>query len=647
MKKLKYIIALFCILISLPLTFVIWRTYRGLEREERAQMRFFAETLFDQMEKELSDLVQQEEGRGVDEYGHFFADAAGGGRGTALSPLARDDYREYIQGYLQNNPDGSFQTPLVADMGKVPVAMRRRISELREVNLLFNSKKFLVSSSPVVPLMKDLKKGGIQVEESHLSERYLKKTKQKTPSAYLGRKTQRVEEITLQQAYNIAGREDGLRLNKTGKKAQLKSPGQSAKIRDLDAAVGQADTRLYRHLEKAEDKKEANSTTGKPAGQRFQVEVAPFQSVVIDGSRVFVFRRIGIDNQIYRQGFVVLVKPLMQHLAGQYFENQPLAGFSSLLMQKKEQGSVKTLVRSGVHLSGVGFSIKRTFPPPFGFLAVTLEAETIPSSPARRSLSLAIGLLGLFTLMGLIAIYQSVRSIVAMSERRSQFVSSVTHELKTPLTNIRMYVEMLEQGIAATAEKEQEYLGILSSESARLAGLINNVLELAKLEKNTRRFHMQPGVLDDVLMEVGGIFREKLERNGFNLIIEKGDIPEFSYDREVLIQVLLNLIENSIKFGREQEKKTISIKADCIKQKVRIRVSDTGPGISRHALNKVFDDFYRIDNDLTRKTGGTGIGLALVKKFIVAMGGVVEAANNEEEGCTITILLPVSTGQDK
>ena len=95
--------------------------------------------------------------------------------------------------------------------------------------------------------------------------------------------------------------------------------------------------------------------------------------------------------------------------------------------------------------------------------------------------------------LGLFAIYQSARTIVVMSERRSQFVSSVTHELKTPLTNIQMYIEMLEQGIAATPEREQEYLTILHSESTRLSGLINNVLELAKLEKKQRNFHMQEG----------------------------------------------------------------------------------------------------------------------------------------------------------
>ena len=241
--------------------------------------------------------------------------------------------------------------------------------------------------------------------------------------------------------------------------------------------------------------------------------------------------------------------------------------------------------------------------------------------------------------LGLLAIYQSSRTIVEMSERRSQFVSSVTHELKTPLTNIRMYIEMLEQGIASTPEREQEYLTILNSESTRLSGLINNVLELAKLEKKQRHFNMQEGQLQDLLAEVKGIMGQKLNQEGFTLDIQASGIPLFMYDREVLIQIMINLIENSIKFGRKSVTKHIVIKADTKDQQVRIAVSDTGPGIPQRELKKIFGDFYRVDNDLARSTGGTGIGLALVKKFITAMEGKVYAVNNDGPGCTITLLL--------
>ncbi|MFW2366611.1 MAG: sensor histidine kinase, partial [Desulforhopalus sp.] len=394
------------------------------------------------------------------------------------------------------------------------------------------------------------------------------------------------------------------------------------------------------------DAKEDDSLQSKPAKVatgpvKFEVEVAPFQSVSIKDDQVYIFRRIAINNQIYRQGFILLVESFLEHLVDAHFIHQPLADYTAILLQRRDQGQKRNIVQAGVAGVSTKFIAERVFPAPFDFLNVRVDANTLPPSPARNSLRVALVVLGVFMFLGLLAIYQSARTIVAMSERRSQFVSSVTHELKTPLTNIRMYIEMLEQGIAPTPEREQEYLAILNSESTRLSGLINNVLELAKLEKKQRHFHIQEDQIAEVLDEVRGIMSEKLKIEGFTLEIQAADLPLVCFDREVLIQVMINLLENSIKFGRQAATKKILIKADIEGQNVRVAVSDSGPGIPKYALKKIFDDFYRVDNKLTRSTGGTGIGLALVKKFVTAMGGRIYAANNEGEGCTLSLYLPV------
>jgi signal transduction histidine kinase len=107
-----------------------------------------------------------------------------------------------------------------------------------------------------------------------------------------------------------------------------------------------------------------------------------------------------------------------------------------------------------------------------------------------------------------------------------------------------------------------------------------------------------------------------------------------------MVQVLINLIENSMKFGKGSSIREITLRAWPEGDWMKISVSDTGPGIPRHALKKVFDDFYRVDSSLTRTTRGTGIGLALVKKFVLAMKGSITATNNDGPGCTITISLP-------
>ncbi len=651
MKRLRLFILIFSVAISLPLAFVIWQTYAGLGQEERAQLRYFSETLFDQMEKELAELVQQEENRAVDEYRYLLAQGEDTeDNAQQLSPLAHLAFPEYILGYLQNNPDGSFQTPLVADMGSVPQDKRLLMSQLKEVNRIFNRKKFSISQPPSTPAPASIKPVEEKKKKDSFSERYLTRTKNAPTKTYLGKKQQRVEEITAEQAYNIASEDEGgLQYTDEMQKVQVPASvtGQSSWGRDVEEKSEQnrskdSDVVLKEQVLEQEmlqsgvvqDEPDSNQ-------ERFQVEVAPFQSVSIKDDHVYIFRRIATNNQIYRQGFILLVEPMLNHLITSHFQEQPLARFTALKMQRRDQGQKREIVQAGIAITTSNFLAERVFPPPFDFMSVSLRAKTVPSSPARQSLNVALVVLGVFMSFGLLAIYQSARTVVRMSERRSQFVSSVTHELKTPLTNIRMYIEMLEQGIAATPEREQEYLAILGSESARLSGLINNVLDLAKLEKKQRNFNMQEGQLDDVLTEVETIMSQKLKQDGFTLAIHAAEVPEFTYDRDVLIQILMNLIENSVKFGKHAATRKITINADSIEKRVRIAVSDTGPGIPRHALKKVFDDFYRVDNDLTRTTGGTGIGLALVKKFITAMGGSVEAANNRGDGCTIALLLPI------
>jgi len=148
--------------------------------------------------------------------------------------------------------------------------------------------------------------------------------------------------------------------------------------------------------------------------------------------------------------------------------------------------------------------------------------------------------------------------------------------------------------------------------------------------------------LAEVVAEVETVMAEKLKQDGFSLTVQLGDTPPFKYDREVMIQVLINLIENSMKFGKSEAERDIQIRAGLEGSHVKIMVSDTGPGIPRHALKKVFNDFYRVENALTRTTRGTGIGLALVKKFVQLMGGTVTAANNSGPGCTITLSLPLA-----
>ncbi len=377
----------------------------------------------------------------------------------------------------------------------------------------------------------------------------------------------------------------------------------------------------------------------------FRVEVDPMQSLVIDDGRILIFRRIVIDNRVFRQGFVLLTEPFLKHMAETHFAGQPLARFTGLSLKVLDREREIGTIKSGTPAKRPIFSLERTFPRPFSFIRATLTCDRIPRSASRKTLNLVMGASILILLLGLYAVYRSARTLVELSERRASFVSSVTHELKTPLTNIRMYIEMLEQGIARSREREQDYFRILGSESARLSRLIDNVLEFSRLEKKKRYMNPTEGTLEEVVVEVAAVMREKLRQEGFSLEVRMDNDAIFSYDREMMIQVLINLVENSMKFGKTAKNREITIGVRRRGKEMEISVTDKGPGIPESALKRIFDDFFRAESELVRNTRGTGIGLALVKRFVTAMGGRVNAANNRgAAGCTITVFLPISPG---
>jgi len=641
-KKLKILILIFCVALSIPLGYFVLRTYRSLEQEEISEFRYFAVTLFDQMEEELASFVLEEEARPVDQYRYYYAPSQEIST-PVPSPLSQPPKEPYILGYFQNDPDGSFQTPLVKSDEALPAERNELVSQLHEANKIFNRKRTTVLEAAEAKSAEVLVKRERE-QASTFAGKYLDLSRsQRSPKASLGQEKSRVEEITPGQAINLARKDREQPHTQSWQQPETQADQEAPKepfsvIRGRMAGEPGEDMPEGRYGA-------APVRPSAPAlsldSAKLQVEVDPLQAVFISDRQIFIFRRIVINNQIFRQGFVLLLNEFLTHLVEQYFTGQPMAKFANLRLSAIDRGKEAASHHSGALFQYANFSLERTFPRPFSFLRATITCDRLPTSVGRSTLNIMIAVLAFIILVGLFAIYQSARQVMALSERRSRFVSSVTHELKTPLTNIRMYIEMLEQGIARDPEREQEYFRILGSESSRLSRLINNVLEFSKFEKKQTRLDLREGTLEEVIQEVKEVMQEKLRQEKFSLKVEMEELPPFKYDREAMILIFINLIDNSMKFGKSLPSGEITIRVWPEQDRVKISVSDNGPGIPRHSLKKVFDDFYRVDSDLTRTTGGTGIGLALVEKLVILMGGSVWAENNDGPGCTITISLPV------
>ncbi|MDN5344964.1 MAG: two-component system, OmpR family, phosphate regulon sensor histidine kinase PhoR [Clostridia bacterium] len=242
--------------------------------------------------------------------------------------------------------------------------------------------------------------------------------------------------------------------------------------------------------------------------------------------------------------------------------------------------------------------------------------------------------------VGVALTIRDITNIRRLEQMRTEFVANVSHELRTPLTSIRGFVETLLEGALADPEVSRHFIEIINREAQRLQQLIEDLLALSRLENQPLR--LRPGraglmpILERVLATVGPLAEEK----GVTVVTEvAADLPPLAISENYLSQVLLNLIDNSIKYtpggGR------VTVRASLEKGQVQVAIEDTGIGIPKESLSRVFERFYRVDKARSREMGGTGLGLAIVKHIVEAHGGSVGVTSKLGEGSRFFFSLPV------
>ena len=226
--------------------------------------------------------------------------------------------------------------------------------------------------------------------------------------------------------------------------------------------------------------------------------------------------------------------------------------------------------------------------------------------------------------------------------RKTTFVSNVSHELKTPLTTIRMYGEMLGDGIVKDEGKRKGYLETIISESQRLTRLVNNVLDFGRLERGEKTYNWEEIELGTAVGNILETQRPRLEAAGLEL--EWADDLEgvvAKLDPDALEQVLLNLLDNQVKYAGEG--KQAGVRLDKDGKSVSLEVWDLGPGIPIEQRELIFDTFHRVDDSLTSNKPGCGIGLGIARKLVEDMGGQITCEANEPQGAKFRIVFPQLT----
>jgi signal transduction histidine kinase len=241
---------------------------------------------------------------------------------------------------------------------------------------------------------------------------------------------------------------------------------------------------------------------------------------------------------------------------------------------------------------------------------------------------------------GLFFTLQTVNNELHLLKMKSYFMSTVSHEFKSPLTSIRQMAEMLVRDRVPSPERKQKYYSTILQQSERLSHLIDNILDFTKMEEGHKIFHFEKADIVPVVKDIVELFRELTVNSGFHInlaIPEK--MPDIVFDKEAIEQVIYNLIDNACKYSNKS--KTIDVRLSLTDRNIIISIRDYGVGIRKEDQEKIFSRFYRAGEELTQSVKGSGIGLAIVKQIVEAHNGKVLVESDPGHGSTFSVKLPL------
>jgi len=284
----------------------------------------------------------------------------------------------------------------------------------------------------------------------------------------------------------------------------------------------------------------------------------------------------------------------------------------------------------------------RTFPLAWKLLVSHPEIKALEKTARREIFFYGVLLTVIVALMllGAVLIARDISRESETTRLKTEFVHNISHELKTPLTLIRLYGETLQRKENLTNEEKKECYEIITKESERLSHLINNVLDFSRIETGRKEFDFKKGNLADVIRDTLESYRYHLEKKGFVIQSDIArDLPEMNFDGEAIASVLINLLSNAMKFSHKEKEVTVKLFRD--NGNAILQVADKGIGISPKEVPKIFQRFYQSENKIASETRGSGLGLTLVKHIVEAHGGTIEVESEVGKGSRFTVSIPL------
>jgi signal transduction histidine kinase len=372
--------------------------------------------------------------------------------------------------------------------------------------------------------------------------------------------------------------------------------------------------------------------------QTFESEVEPMEFALLDSGHFVLFRRVWHQNERYVQGILIDQANFIERLIAPAFRESSLSSMSKLIVAY--QGSIlqnyaadySRLYRPSAEQASNELLYQSRLIAPFGDIELIYALARLPVGAGGQVIIWSAVVLAIVLVGGCLMLLRLGQRQLALARQQQDFVSAVSHELKTPLTSIRMYGEMLREGWADEA-KRKTYYDFIFYEAERLTRLINNVLQLARMSRNEQAGTLTDMTVGEALAELKPRLESQLEPSEFELLItgiNEVESARIKIDIDWFIQIFINLVDNAVKFSANGAQKRVDIRCQLMQDgKIQFSVRDYGPGIDPDQMKKIFKLFYRSENELTRETVGTGIGLALVHQLASAMQTEVDVVNCE------------------
>ncbi len=647
-RGLKLVLVAFFLALTIPSVVLVVQAYSQLKWAAFRSTQLAAEELATRIDTTLRAAIAAEDARSFGDYSFLVVEGDVAANFVQRSPLSAFPVASAVPGvlgYFQVDAAGKLTTPLLPEpqaaassygIGADEEAAREaRAAEIRDVlarnRLVRGPREDPASLERVEELLERDDVGALRSS----ARRNVEAPAAPAPEAI----ATAAPDVEAQAAFDRLGLE---RERRSGAGGAANAPPARAAVLDAvaetpsDVRQKRVEQALVPAVATAANESAADAAKLEVGVRTFESEVDPLEVGVLDTGHLVLFRNVWRDGQRYIQGALVDRAAWVAAAVAEPYRASSVAGVSRLFVVF-EGGTLETLTAASADYRSTAPELagdwlhRARLSPPFGGFELAFAVDALPRAPgavllAWVAVTLATVLIGGFWLM-----YRFAAGQMRLARQQQDFVSAVSHELKTPLTSIRMYGEMLKAGWADDAKK-RVYYDYIHSESERLSRLIENVLQLARLTRQTQRFDLQPVSIAELVDMLRSKVANQVERAGFVLQL-RNDVPAdiaLTVDADAFAQIFINLVDNALKFSASAATKVVEITSRRESDGgVLFTVRDFGPGVPKGQMKKIFELFYRPADELTRETVGLGIGLALVQQLATAMGARIDVRNRE------------------